>query len=478
MEMIAQVFKHEWKMMIADRTLPLVSLLLTVMIAYGVFNGIWWMKNRLEVTQNKIAEIDRANGKLKSTLIAVSAGKKILGENDIDPSSPRRLRTIATLPPGPLASLSVGQSDLQPYSSNVSIYSTKDNLFRYYEIENPMNLLTGRFDLSFVLIYLLPLIILVLNYNLLSSEKEQGTLALACSQPVTLRTLVTGKVLLRGLIVVALTFTVTAIGIWLGGVRIVEAGNLGRVALWFLAVLVYAFFWFAVAIAVNSLGKNSSANAAILAGIWLLLVLVVPSLLNLGVSSIHPLPSRLEYITRVREADNESQKIGEKLLAKYYMDHPELVPDGEKPAMDDFSTKYFAVKKESEKLLSPVLDEYEQQLKKQQRLVSRYQIFSPAIVMQEVLNEIAGAGQTRYRKFQESVLKHVRTWQEFIVPKLFLRQKLTVQDYDVHPRFRFTEEPLEILSSRVLTSLLLILIPAGGVFWWGISRLKHYPVSQ
>lgn len=476
--MILQVMKHEWKLMLADRTMPVITALLAVIIAYGVFNGTWWMKNRLRVTREKVQEIDRLNQEQKSTLIAVAAGKKILGENDIDPSSPRRLRTIATLPPGPLASLSVGLSDMQPYSSNVSIYSTKDNLFRNYAVENPMNLLTGRFDLSFVLIYLLPMIILILNHNLLSSEKEQGTLALACSQPVQLRTLVFGKVILRALIVLALTFSVAFIGIWWSGIQIFEVGNAGRILLWFLAVLLYAFFWFALAIAVNSFGKSSSTNAAALACIWLLLVLLVPSLLNLVITSSHPLPSRLEYITRVREVDNESQKAGEKLLAKYYMDHPELVPAGEKPAMDDFSTKYYAVKKESERMLYPVLSQYEEQLQKQQNLVNRYQILSPAIVMQEVLNDIAGTSLIRYRKFQGSVLQHVRVWQNFIVPKLFLRQKLTPQNYDAHPRFHFQEETLGILASRVLPSMLLIFTPAVVIGWWGVSRLKRYPVSN
>ena len=51
----------------------------------------------------------------------------------------------------------------------------------------------GRFDLAFVLIYLYPLLILALTYNLLSAEKEQGTLALALSQPVSLRTLVSAR---------------------------------------------------------------------------------------------------------------------------------------------------------------------------------------------------------------------------------------------------------------------------------------------
>ena len=68
------------------------------------------------------------------------------------------------------------------------------------EIENPNRLLAGRFDLAFVIVFLYPLLILTLSYNMLSAEQEQGTLALTLSQPVSLRTLVSGKVLLRALV--------------------------------------------------------------------------------------------------------------------------------------------------------------------------------------------------------------------------------------------------------------------------------------
>ena len=51
------------------------------------------------------------------------------------------------------------------------------------EVESPLNLMVGRFDLTFVVIYLLPLLVLALSFNVLSEEREQGTLALTCCSP-------------------------------------------------------------------------------------------------------------------------------------------------------------------------------------------------------------------------------------------------------------------------------------------------------
>src|SRR3546814_3816686 len=73
----------------------------------------------------------------------------------------------------------------------------KFNMSDNFEIENPLNLMTGTFDISFVVIFLLPVFIIALTYDMLSGEKESGTLALAMTQPVSLRTFMAGKLLSR-----------------------------------------------------------------------------------------------------------------------------------------------------------------------------------------------------------------------------------------------------------------------------------------
>ena len=75
-----------------------------------------------------------------------------------------------TLPPTGLAALSVGQSDIQLNYLPVSLATTLD-VTKNLELENPVNLMTGSFDIAFVVIFLLPIFILAMSYDLLSSEK-------------------------------------------------------------------------------------------------------------------------------------------------------------------------------------------------------------------------------------------------------------------------------------------------------------------
>jgi len=211
------------------------------------------------------------------------------------------------MPPAPLAALAVGQSDLLPYYYKISLRS-RDTLLGNDEIENPVHLLSGRFDLAFVILYLYPLVILALSYNLISGEKEDGTLAITLSQPVGLRALALGKIGFRGLFVLALATLLSFAGALLSGVNLAAEGVLPRLALWVAVVAAYGAFWFALAVLVNAMGRGSSTNALTLAGLWLVFVLLIPSLLNVGTKAAHPVPSRVEMIQAMRAPPTRSPR--------------------------------------------------------------------------------------------------------------------------------------------------------------------------
>ncbi len=112
--------------------------------------------------------------------------------------------TVAYLPNAPLAITAVGLSDLYPHVFKVSAGS-KDSFLFVDEIANPTHLLSGSFDLAFVIVYLYPLLLLAISYNVLSGEQEQGTLALTVASSARLTTVLAGKLFVRagGLIAAA-----------------------------------------------------------------------------------------------------------------------------------------------------------------------------------------------------------------------------------------------------------------------------------
>jgi ABC-2 type transport system permease protein len=476
--MLKRILKHEWRNMRADRTLRVIVPLFAVIIGYGVYNGASWAQFQ-RATLDAAANEEReryAQARREITEIETS-GKAVSSFTDprlASVASGRIGMRYAQLPPAPLAALSVGQSDLYPYYFKVSRQS-KQHFTTNDEIENPTNLLAGRFDLAFVIIYLFPLLILALSYNLISAEREQGTLAMMMSQPVALRSFVAGKVGLRAIVLLLLAIGFSLAGVLLGGVKLAAEGAWWRLLFWIGIVAAYGAFWFALAVAVNAFGKSSATNALALAGLWLVFVLLIPSMLNVAVTSIYPVPSRVEMIQATRRASAEATAKGSQLLAKYFEDHPELTAGG-KLDPTDFYTRSIATQEETERLAQPVIDHFDRQVIGQQSMIDRFRFLSPAIVTQAALNDVAGTGVARYRYFLTLVDDFHQTWKSYFNPRIVQKLKLGANDYDHLPNFTFREEPSGAVAWRIAIGLFGLITPSILVGWVGLRALRRYPL--
>ncbi|UFP96053.1 ABC transporter permease [Gloeobacter morelensis] len=480
--MLASILKHEWRNLMAERVVWAVGGLFALLVAYGLINGTGWVQfQRQTLAQAQQEEITRLD-KLQSAIADIESGKvRFTGDAFADPRQPRTVGNnkgtrYATLPPGPLAPLAVGQSDLYPYYFKVSTLN-KQTFIQNNELENPTNLLAGRFDLAFVIIYLLPLCILALGYNLLSGERDEGTLALLLSQPVGLPMLVLGKVLVRGGMVIALAAVLSLAGAVLGGADLGDPGVRVRLGLWVLVVILYGVFWFALAVAVNAAGGRTPTNAVVLVGLWLLFVVIVPAVVNVAVSTASPVPSRVELIQAIREATNAANAQGSRLLARYYEDHPELAPKDSRIDPGSFALRSTAVRETVDKAIAPVLERYDRQLLAQQALVERYRYLSPAIVAQEAFNDLAGTGLGRYRHFQAQVDRYHRTWQAYFVPRIFRQQTVAAAEIGRLPKFRFAEESTDDVAGRVLPGLVGLAAPLLVLVGLTLPGLRRYPVA-
>lgn len=478
--MLTKIMQLEWRNLRADHTVRMVTALFAVLIGYGIFNGVAWTRFQQQTLASATQEEQKRYAAMQAEIAAIEGGTRE-AMRFTDPRSPAVIGNLrgtryAMMPPTALAAMSVGQSDLYPYYFKVS-RGSKQTFINNDEIENPTNLLAGKFDLAFVMIYLYPLLILALSYNLLSQEKEQGTLAMMMSQPVALKTFVIGKIGLRAALILALAIGLSLLGVLFSGLNLMTGGAAWRLILWIGVVTFYGVFWFALAVAVNAFGKSSATNAVTLAGLWLLFVLLVPSLVNVAISTLAPVPSRVEMIQATRRASNEASAKGSQLLAKYFEDHPELVPASGKPDMNDFFTKSIAVQTETERLIEPVMNAFDQQLAKQQALINTLRFLSPAIVTQAALNDIAGTSHARYQHFLALVDRFHLDWQQYFNPRILQQAKLTAREFDTVPKFTFTEEPLGAILRRAILGWLGLLIPVALIGWFGVYRLRRFPLA-
>ena len=121
---------------------------------------------------------------------------------------------VAALAPAPLALVATGQSDLLPPAVRVTTGS-KDSFLFADEIDNPANLMSGATDLAFVVVFVYPLVILAMAFNLLAGEREQGTLAMTLASARRPGAALAGKLTARVAAPIAATLLAVAAGVWI-----------------------------------------------------------------------------------------------------------------------------------------------------------------------------------------------------------------------------------------------------------------------
>ncbi|MBS1826825.1 MAG: DUF3526 domain-containing protein [Acidobacteria bacterium] len=478
--MLAQIMKYEWRNLQADRMPFAVAAILGLAIAYGAANGSNWVRFQQSNIDAALKEQSTRMSSIRAEMAKLNAGEKKVSAF-ADPRLPQSFGRnmglhYVVMPPAPLGSLAVGQSDLQPYYFKVSTNS-KETFVNNDEIENPVHLLAGRFDLAFAVLYLFPLVILAFSYNIVSAEKEAGTLALALSQPVGLGRLITAKVVLRAMFVFAVSILISVAGVAAGGAALSAEGALPRLLLWVGVTVLYGAFWFVLAIGMNALGRSSATNAMVLAGVWLLLVVIIPAVLNVAVKAMYPVPSRIELIQAIRVAGEESTREGSKLLARYMEDHPEMAPAGSSGSAPDFGTLLVALNDATERKVRPVLARFDHQLQQQQQFVERFRYVSPAIVAQSAIQDLAGSGTHRYQHFLAQVDAYHRRWRDYFVPRILRKQQLTGSDLDLLPQFTYQQEDNAAVMWRCTQALGSLCVPLILLGVPAMLALRRYRVA-
>ncbi len=455
LSMTSHLFHLELRLLARERAAWVLLALFAAALAYGLWNGSGLAQRHREVATELTLDAEQFQTQLRHHL----------AQQSVDPKAIAGRGTTAVLPPAPLPLLSTGQSDLSPDHQTVVLWKLAAPADTRSELENPSHLMAGRFDFSFVLVWLYPLFLLALVYDLIAGDRESGTLRLALARGITPWRWIARRALARGLPMLTLAALATLAAGFLGG-----SGDTGtRLMLALAVVLAYGLFWIALAVAVNAVARSAAGAATALGAAWVLLVLVVPTLLNVTVETLYPTPSRPELVAAGRKASGEAEKRGGELLNSFYRDHPELAPPGQQA---DFAAQHLTVQSEVGRAVEPVRQKFDAQLARQQTAVGQWRFLSPAIAAHEALSDLAGTSYWRHRAFREQVGELRQTVSDFFTPRIHKRAPITMADFDKLPRFEFREEPAGVWMVRVLASLAGMLALAGALGVWAWRSLR------
>ncbi len=457
--------RWELRLLLREPIAWLLSLLLFLACIGSLMAGL----PRVRAQQSTIAAAIQHESQHRDTVRATAARL----EQAPDPSlpwwkDPRRaslygantLVSYAARPPGPLLLLTNGQSDLHAPVLRLTTQSA-ETFLHTYDPHSPLLLLIGRFDLSFALLYLLPLVVIALCYSLLASERASGMLPLLGSLPMSLRRLLLMRLAVRALLIAV----VVVLALLLGGLL---ASRLAAISLpwtrlgpWILVAALHALLWFALSAWVASRGRSADWNALCLGGLWLLSVILLPTLVNVLAKTAYPVSSRVQQVLALRSAADEASQRRSQLLSQLYEDHPALAPKGTQEL--NYAHVNLVSRQHVESATEPVLRRFDDEREAQRRLVRRLCYLSPTLLTQDLMNRLAGSDDDLQQDFLRQVRAHHVALREFFDPRVLASTSLRPSDFAAVPRFQYSAPPLaagDLLPGLGLLTLATLVIVA------------------
>ena len=465
MLLLATIFRFEWHRLTRSRMM-LCSLAVFIIIAgLAIRTGRQAVQLRLVQidsirtayqhdfqTQWQIITDTTAAGKKKAIIAGMAAVVNY------------RLPQNALWYPQPLQTLSTGISDIQPFYHQVQTtvsYAEPPNI----PVSNPVRLFAGNFDLAFVWLYILPLLIIVLCYPLYAEEKDTGTAALLTIQGGSLRRIIGYKLLFRTLLISALVALLNSIGCLAAPGRMT-----GTHAGWCWVTQLYVLCWCALSWAAVSLRRNGTLTALLLTGCWLLSVMIGPAVTNIYIAARCPLPLRSELASLQRHESEEIWSMPPRILVdSFNAAHPQYTAS-EDPAKDTLprSTRsmagyYYLL----EKRVGKAAALRDSQVAQRNKYFEQLAAVNPVLHTQQLFNQLAGTSLDDYQHYRQQVAAFQQQWKAFLYPMQLAGKPLGPQQFRQFPVFTLHRPRLQastFLKEGILLYILILLLTAAGFF--------------
>lgn len=448
------MISHEWRTRLSQPAILSSLVLFVACLVYAAANGRTEMDRRVHAIAQHEAEISNQRERWLSDLQALEERAEKAGVPAWSGSA-MDVTFSSHLPVAPLADFAIGQSDLLPYLGGVSLWDPDIRLFSRYEFEDPVSLGIGGFDLSKAVILVLPLMLIALCYDVLSADRDANRLGLLLAQGASLRVLFWQRLAIRaGLILVLTLLVCLAVFLWPS-----DAASWSQrapfFALWAGAAVLHAGFWIAVIAAVTGLNRTGEANIVLLLLVWAGLTLILPASVTAISEAIYPTPSRAAYLTQARRIEIDAEQADADVSKRMVIDHPEMLA-GTTSSIPDYVRTAFLVTTTVDEATRPILANFESAADRREAALALAQSLSPAIIMQRLFSDVAGASSARHRSYLSQARALKTAYAEQVRAPVNAGRRLSVQQAMSLPVFQFKDEPLSALVRRSTVALVFL----------------------
>jgi ABC-type transport system involved in multi-copper enzyme maturation permease subunit len=347
-------------------------------------------------------------------------------------------QAVAIIPPAPLSIFARGLD--QSLGRSYEFSEIGISVGKAQQSANDLFRLFATPDLVYIIKVVMALCAILFAFNLVSGEKEAGTLRLGLSNSLGRPLLLVGKWIggFTGLAVPFLLAILLAAALvsLAPGVQI-RASDWLRLGLILAGALLYLAVFFSLGLLVSALVSRSASALVISLFLWAVMVFVIPNLGSILARQVAPLPSvqQLELVKEqiwikevfeLIQSANQGQITAQRSMDKTMQALERIDTDNDKQIWD-----------------------FRQRLDHLLALTTRLTRFSPPVAFSLLATDLAGTGLDEDRRLKLAVLEYKDTVRKLQFPPR--EEKVSF------PAFSFSRRGLgEILESGGLTDLAVL----------------------
>jgi ABC-type transport system involved in multi-copper enzyme maturation permease subunit len=310
----------------------------------------------------------------------------------------------------------------------------------------------GKVDFVFLIQMVISLVALLFASDMISGEKEAGTLRAMLANSLPRDTLLAGKIgggYLALWVPFLVAFLAGAVVLMLGAFPLFAGGTAGRVLLIFLTTSLFVLTYFTIGIAVSTSTAKARTSLVAILIIWAAFQLIIPKLGDMAARLVYPVRTETEVSLQksllVRSLDmDQAKELGRQFDLIFSAAPKDAVndpnsPENKKwsPIRDDVQLR--AREKKSQQLAA--IDEtYAQERRRQLDLAVDLSLVSPSAAFARLLADVCGTGELERAKYLEAV----RAQQKALDNELFSKVKRTLMIHEGgHMSLGFSAMPVD-----------------------------------
>ena len=254
----------------------IISILLYIIaVIYGCQNGYNLFKKHNNEIMSIKADYEESIEKMLVKYEEIENGT--LNKSRRDPTTPYwaiwNTPSYAFKYPSSMMVFSLGQSEQYGYYKRVTNWSSTFDNDLAEEIANPERLAMGTLDFNFVLIYLTPILLIILLFNIGGLEKDLNFDNLIYVNNISKKNWLLSRFSFYFVLLNIILFLLLIPYGLLAAVFQNEAISFLKLSL---LILIYNLIWFLIFYLINYWGKNSPDHAIKMISTWLVFCIIIP----------------------------------------------------------------------------------------------------------------------------------------------------------------------------------------------------------